>query len=79
MDVENESFYIKVKSLNTKRIIRIAFIDENRMEFLSDSVYEISVFACSQSFFELGTQTGICYFQCQTVAGCDLCWKMKPL
>ena len=64
-------FYLKVVSRLGKALLRNAFIDGLRMEFVGDVVYQIEMFACSESLFE-EDDYAVCYFQCENVVGCDL-------
>ena len=58
--------YVRMNTLLGKRIIRDGFIDLKRMELKIDDIYELEVFACSESVINLDKNMGICYFQCHS-------------
>ena len=64
-------FYLKVSSLMAKTLLRNAFIDPLQMEFVGDAVWQIEIFACSESLFD-EDDYAVCYFQCENLVGCDL-------
>lgn len=69
--MEDRCFYLSVSGMLSKALLRASFIDELRMEFIGDSVYQIEIFACSSTLFDT-EESAILYFQCENIVGSDL-------
>lgn len=69
--MEDRCLYVKVSTALSKALLRHAFVDLSRMEFIGDIVYQIEIFACSSTLFS-NEGLAILYFQCENLVGCDI-------